>query len=290
VGWHACGCGAHGQEETGARFDIDPVAKALTISGAKEQVAKAAALVRQTLVSNSCELDVAVQEADVGAVVGKGGVTIKQIQAESGASLEIQRGFAGSLSIVKLIGTAQQVAAAKQLVEKCVSREPELKAGEVCETLELGGAVGLVIGSAGAAVKQLQEETGAKVDILRGCGTCKVFGAPEAVAVAKAKIEEKMAAHADREAKAAAAAEAAAANGGWEAAAAPPGAEDWSAATDGSGSHWTPADAPVVGGPPPMGSWGSAPVPAAPAGWEAAATGAPPGFFGAGSAANPEPW
>jgi rRNA processing protein Krr1/Pno1 len=266
------------------------VAKALTISGAKEQVAKAAALVRQTLVSNSCELDVAVQEADVGAVVGKGGVTIKQIQAESGASLEIQRGFAGSLSIVKLIGTAQQVAAAKQLVEKCVSREPELKAGEVCETLELGGAVGLVIGSAGAAVKQLQEETGAKVDILRGCGTCKVFGAPEAVAVAKAKIEEKMAAHADREAKAAAAAEAAAANGGWEAAAAPPGAEDWSAATDGSGSHWTPADAPVVGGPPPMGSWGSAAVPAAPAGWVPAATGAPPGFFGAGSAANPEPW
>jgi hypothetical protein len=84
-------------------------------------------------------------------------------QAESGASLEIQRGFAGALSIVKLIGTAQQVALAKQLVEKCVSREPELKEGEVCETLELGGAVGLVIGAAGAAVKQLQEETGAKV-------------------------------------------------------------------------------------------------------------------------------
>ena len=71
------------QEETGARFDLDPVTKALTISGAKEQVAKAAALVRQTLVANSCELDVAVQEADVGAVVGKGGVTIKQIQVRA---------------------------------------------------------------------------------------------------------------------------------------------------------------------------------------------------------------
>lgn len=157
------------QEETGARFDIDAASKTLTVSGDKAAVSKAAALVRETLVSNSCELEVGVNDTDIGAVVGKGGCNIKAIQMQSGANLEIQRGFSGMMSVVKLIGTSEQVEAAKLLVEKCVAREPELGPGDVCETLELGGAVGMVIGSSGASVKQLQEETGAKVDIMRGC-------------------------------------------------------------------------------------------------------------------------
>eukprot|EP00239_Pterosperma_sp_CCMP1384_P002830 CAMPEP_0197846536 /NCGR_PEP_ID=MMETSP1438-20131217/3390_1 /TAXON_ID=1461541 /ORGANISM="Pterosperma sp., Strain CCMP1384" /LENGTH=654 /DNA_ID=CAMNT_0043458221 /DNA_START=348 /DNA_END=2312 /DNA_ORIENTATION=- len=245
------------QEESGARFDIDSPNKKLHISGTKEAVVKAAALARSTLLKHSCELDVSVQDTDIGAVVGKGGVNIKQIQEKSGANVEIQRGtIPGMPSIIKLIGTQEQVAMGKTLVDKFVAREPELKKGEICETMELGGATGLVIGPSGATVKQLQADTGAKVDILRGSGTCKVWGPKAAVAAAKEKIQEKINQFKEREAKQAAAAAATAAaqaqdmadmaNGGWDSGAANMGMGGWeSAATPG----WEPAEDPTaVGG------------------------------------------
>eukprot|EP00238_Polyblepharides_amylifera_P006255 CAMPEP_0196579654 /NCGR_PEP_ID=MMETSP1081-20130531/24128_1 /TAXON_ID=36882 /ORGANISM="Pyramimonas amylifera, Strain CCMP720" /LENGTH=641 /DNA_ID=CAMNT_0041899301 /DNA_START=293 /DNA_END=2218 /DNA_ORIENTATION=- len=247
------------QDETGARFDLDMAAKTLVVSGPKEAVSRAAVLVRQTLNDHSCEFDVQVDEVDIGAVVGKGGVNIKQLQLASGATVEIQRGLPNQTCQVKLLGTLQQVEAAKILVDKAVAREPELKAGEIMETLELGGAVGLVIGASGASVKQLQEETGAKVDILRGSGTCKVFGSKEAVALAKAKILEKVSAFTEREAKLCAAAAATVVtrqqdvqNGGWEPALAPvPGA--------GSTAPWEAATIPWEAAEPPIASsnWGT---------------------------------
>ena len=178
------------------------------------------------------------------------------------------------------------------MVEKAVSRQPDLKPGEVCETLELGGAVGMVIGPSGATVKQLQEETGAKVDIARGCGTCRVFGPKDAVAAAKAKIEEKLAVYAEREAKAAASVAASlsstqAAHGAWESAEAPVCAPGY---IGGWEPAETPSSVPVVTTAPPVSSWGAPPT--IPGAWAANTVmpgGVAEGWIG-GSHSNPEPW
>lgn len=53
--------------------------------------------------------------------------------------------------------------------------------GELLEEIELGDAVGNVIGSGGSNVKTLQESTGAKIDVLRGSSSCRVYGNKDAV-------------------------------------------------------------------------------------------------------------
>ena len=70
------------------------------------------------------------------------------------------------------------------------SAGPVLQPGEVKEVLELpSGCIGSIIGSGGANIKQMQQDTGAKIDISRGSGTCTIYGQPEPVAKAKAKVD-----------------------------------------------------------------------------------------------------
>lgn len=53
--------------------------------------------------------------------------------------------------------------------------------GETLEEIDLGDAVGNVIGSGGSNIKTLQDSTGAKIDIPRGTTSCRVYGPKDAV-------------------------------------------------------------------------------------------------------------
>lgn len=211
------------QMETGAKFDIVKDKSLLKISGSKEAVEAAGIRVRQLLKENNFVLTQLLPDSKIGAVVGKGGTTIRQIQDSTGARLETEKDEDLQSVLLKIIGTKEQVAAAKEQVDKCLSGEVQLKAGEICKTVELGLATGAVIGAQGKNVVEMEKETGAKIDVLRGTSTCRIYGQEANVKKAHAKIEEIVAQanakQAERDAKAATAQKVAAVedtSNGWD--------------------------------------------------------------------------
>jgi polyribonucleotide nucleotidyltransferase len=178
------------QSSTGARIDIGRGSTSCSVSGSADAVSAAVSAIRRLIVDNSHAETVAL-DCHVGVIIGKGGATIKSIQEASGAKVDIESSGDGCL--VSFSGTEVQIAAAKAKVAQVVEAEsagPELAPGEVSEIIDLPeSCVGSVIGKAGASIRALQDDTGAKIDISRGTGVCTVYGQPEGVAKAKEALE-----------------------------------------------------------------------------------------------------
>ena len=178
------------QESTGARIDVERGSTTARVSGSKEEVAAGVAAIRK-LIADSSNVAKMPLACHVGAVIGKGGATIRQLSDETGAKIDVEAD--GDSCLVALSGTTQQIAAAKLKLAAIVAREsagPELAPGEVKEVVELpSSCIGSIIGSGGANIKQLQHDTGAKLDISRSSGTCTIYGQPENVAKAKVKVD-----------------------------------------------------------------------------------------------------
>lgn len=178
------------QSSTGARIDIARGSTTCTVSGDADAVSAAVSAIRKLILDNSHAQTIDL-DCHVGVIIGKGGATIRSIQESSGAKVDIESRGDGCL--VSFSGSEDQIAAAKAAVMRVVEAEsagPELADGEVSETIELPeSCVGSVIGKQGASIRALQDETGAKVDISRGTGTCIVYGQPEGVTQAVAAIQ-----------------------------------------------------------------------------------------------------
>jgi far upstream element-binding protein len=117
----------------------------------------------------------------VGRVIGKGGETIKGLQAQSGAHITVDQNFPeGAPRVISISGPPGCVAIAKRLVEEL------LRGGGA----RLGGGVGpgqaqqsvrcpkemvgRVIGRGGETVKGLQAATGARIQIDQSASPCVV--------------------------------------------------------------------------------------------------------------------
>ena len=178
------------QASTSAKIDIARGSSSCTVSGSADAVSAAVSAIRKLILDNSHGETVA-YDCHIGVIIGKGGATIRSVQESSGAKVDIESSGDGCL--VSFSGTEVQIAAAKAAVQRVVEAEsaaPELADGEVSETIELPeSCVGSVIGKQGASIRALQEETGAKVDISRGTGSCTVYGQPEGVTKAVAALE-----------------------------------------------------------------------------------------------------
>ena len=180
--------------KSGARLSVKRDTTVLEISGTEDQVKAAKALVQEVVSSVSgSRLEVKLTRETVGSVIGRGGSTIREIQQKSGARLQIVRDNRNSEDVsVHITGSSNAVETAKNLVDKAISSPPKKKGvalgpGEVEVSIELGRAVGSVIGKGGSNVIRIENETGAKINVERGSTTCQIYG--EAVAVAKAKDE-----------------------------------------------------------------------------------------------------
>jgi len=180
-------------ETTGAKLVLPPRENGtegehrVHVSGTAEQVERACAKIR-TLIEDQdmCTVDIT---EHIGLVIGKGGSTIRQIQAQSGARLDIEKD--DFMRILKITGTSAQVAAAKAAVEASMeTSSPTLQAGEVSQEMVLGEYVGSVIGRQGSTVKRIQEEFKVKVEIIRHKKACNVIGAAGDVAKAKEAIDD----------------------------------------------------------------------------------------------------
>ena len=138
-------------------------------------------------------LEMKLTRENVGYVIGRGGSTIREIQQKSGARLQIVRDNRNSEDVSLTIeGNSNSVEMAKILSTKPLRllRKSKVSFSDQVRSkflIELGRAVGSVIGKGGSNVIRIENETGAKINIERGSSTCQIYG--EAVAVAKAKDE-----------------------------------------------------------------------------------------------------
>ncbi|KAE8664385.1 hypothetical protein F3Y22_tig00112800pilonHSYRG00099 [Hibiscus syriacus] len=118
----------------------------------------------------------------VGVIIGKAGETIKYLQLQSGAKIQVQRDTDADPNSmtrpVELVGTAEQIAKAEQLINDVlaeaeaggsgmVSRRMTGQAGsEHFEMKIQSNKVGLVIGKGGETIKSMQARTGARIQVI----------------------------------------------------------------------------------------------------------------------------
>jgi len=115
--------------------------------------------------NETVEVGLLVQSNDMGQVIGKGGETIKSIRAESGASIYTSK-FLPNVGerTAKVSGTVEQVCTAIRMIIDTVAKElPSITF--LAEYRNLGA----LIGKQGVNIKQLREETGAKIFITKEC-------------------------------------------------------------------------------------------------------------------------
>ncbi|XP_027080676.1 far upstream element-binding protein 1 [Coffea eugenioides] len=119
----------------------------------------------------------------VGVIIGKGGETIKYLQLQSGAKIQVTRDMdADPHSLtrgVELMGTPDQITKAEQLINDVLNEADAGGSGIVSRrvTGQPAGAdqfvmqipnnkVGLVIGKGGDTIKNMQARTGARIQVI----------------------------------------------------------------------------------------------------------------------------
>ncbi|XP_031101659.1 far upstream element-binding protein 2-like [Ipomoea triloba] len=119
----------------------------------------------------------------VGVIIGKGGETIRYLQLQSGAKIQVTRDMDSDPNSqtrgVELMGTPEQIAKAEQLIQDVLSEADSGGSGIVSRrvTGQQAGAeqfvmqvpnnkVGLVIGKGGETIKNMQARSGARIQVI----------------------------------------------------------------------------------------------------------------------------
>lgn len=135
----------------------------------------------------------------VGRVIGKRGSTINALRERTGAVIEVTKDDHG-VGTVALSGSPTAVRDAREEIEDITAEElpvsaPQALAGSMEEVLVLrvpARRVGKVIGSSGAVIQSIRQQTGASIGLQKeadGTGTCTLRGQMEAMRAAKSLIE-----------------------------------------------------------------------------------------------------
>ncbi|KAH1252598.1 Far upstream element-binding protein 2 [Glycine max] len=157
-------------------------------------------------------IELAKQRANgrVGVIVGKGGETIKYLQLQSGAKIQITRDIDAdpnsSTRMVELMGTPDAIASAEKLINEVLAEAESGGSGIVTRRLtgQAGSdefvmkipnnKVGLIIGKGGETIKNMQASTGARIQVIllhlplgdtSTERTLKIDGTPEQIESAK---------------------------------------------------------------------------------------------------------
>jgi len=111
------------------------------------------------------EVSLLVQTNAMGQVIGKGGETIKSIRAEAGATIHTSK-FSNDVGVrtAKVSGTIEQVCTAIRMIIDVVAKD-----NPAITLLAEYGNLGGLIGKQGANIKQLREDSGARIYITKEC-------------------------------------------------------------------------------------------------------------------------
>ena len=169
------------QDSTGCRLDITRGSTTVKMAGSAEAVATAKARISALLASNQ-GFSMTIENSKVGAVYGKGGETLRSIQDRSGTQVDVSRG--PTHATVSVMGTAESTARARNMLQRAIDGDVEVKAGEVAEEIELGNATAAVIGRGGSNVAELEKRHGVKINVRSELQKARVVGKPSMVEAA----------------------------------------------------------------------------------------------------------
>lgn len=118
----------------------------------------------------------------VGVIIGKGGETIKYLQLQSGAKIQVTRDMDADPNsptrTVELTGTPEAIASAEKLINEVLAEAEAGGSGIVARRLtgQAGSdefvmkipnnKVGLIIGKGGETIKSMQASTGARIQVI----------------------------------------------------------------------------------------------------------------------------
>ncbi len=174
------------QDSTGCRLDIDRGTTTLKLAGSAEAVAKATAQIRALLEANR-GFEMTIENSKVGSVYGKGGETLRSIQDRTGTQIDVSRG--PTHATVSVMGSMEASQRARNMLQRAIDGEVELKPGEVAEEVELGSATAAVIGRGGSNVAELEKTHGVKINVRSELQKARIVGRAENVAAASKAIQ-----------------------------------------------------------------------------------------------------
>ncbi|CAJ1973523.1 unnamed protein product [Sphenostylis stenocarpa] len=118
----------------------------------------------------------------VGVIIGKSGETIKYLQLQSGAKIQVTRDMDAdpnsTTRTVELMGTTEAIASAEKLINEVLAEAESGGSGIVARRLtgQAGSdefvmkipnnKVGLIIGKGGETIKNMQASTGARIQVI----------------------------------------------------------------------------------------------------------------------------
>ena len=113
--------------------------------------------------------EVIVPRASVGIIIGKGGETIKRLGSDSGCKIQFKPDDDPSTPdrCATLQGTPEQIARATQLISELLQRSQNQGQQETFLMHVPANKTGLVIGKGGDTIKQINQESGAHVELSR---------------------------------------------------------------------------------------------------------------------------
>jgi polyribonucleotide nucleotidyltransferase len=195
------------QDASKASLAVGRANNNMVVTGSVAAVGAAVRMVNQLLADADCtaSVDLSADRGLPGAVLGKSGETIKRIQKESGARLDIKRQEGGSVVVIS--GTRTQVGAAQRAVMAIVAAEtgpPPCGPGEKREAIDIDAAqVSVVIGRGGQSLATLNKKSGATVVVRSLADGAKVFvvGGEEAVAKGVKEVNALLKRWSDRNAQ-----------------------------------------------------------------------------------------
>ncbi|CAJ1973521.1 unnamed protein product [Sphenostylis stenocarpa] len=151
----------------------------------------------------------------VGVIIGKGGETIKYLQLQSGAKIQVTRDMDAdpnsATRTVELMGTPEAIASAEKLINEVLAEAESGGSGIVARRLtgQAGSdefvmripnnKVGLIIGKGGETIKNMQASTGARIQVIplhlppgdtSTERTLKIDGTPEQIESAKELVNQ----------------------------------------------------------------------------------------------------
>lgn len=194
----AGGATVRGLEEAhGARINVKKDSLECRISGAKPAVAAAAKAVRAILKKDARKITESFKcdSNKFGLAIGRKGATITEIENEFKVKVTADK----ASNSIKIVGEPKGVKGAKARYQEILKDRPAagpfgpLPDGAKSKVISVPDSLkGRIIGSRGATIQKLQEETGAKInfrDDKHDAMNCRLAGTDEQIAAAEEKIE-----------------------------------------------------------------------------------------------------
>lgn len=169
--------------------DINDPNATVTILGSAEQKNRGVEAVERFIRERSFSVTVPIDSNAIGMVLGN----LNSLRSTSSVRIDVS----ADRTSIKLTGTTQEVTDAKAKILNWINTElgpPAISPGEILETLELGSAVGKVIGKGGSNIVEM-ERNAPGVQVKVKLSKCYVYGDPAGVLKVKAEIDSIVAKH-----------------------------------------------------------------------------------------------